>query len=83
MEHGHTDIQHSTDRMSNRYNFFSKLKLTMKQSLKDRGGTFEVTVKELFAEYQDAEKAKKKGKPPFVNEPLTSKLLSIRDEDAS
>ena len=49
--------------MSNRYNFFSKLKLTMKQSLKDRGGTSEVTVKELFAEYQNAEKEKKFNTP--------------------
>ena len=59
MDTGHTDIQHSTDRMSNRYIFFSKLKLTMKQTLKDRGEASEVTLKELFAEYQDAEKQKK------------------------
>ena len=57
METGHTDIQHSTERMSNRYIWFSKLKQTMKQTLKDRGETIEVTVKELFAEYQAAEKA--------------------------
>ena len=32
---------------------------------------------------KDAEKALKKGKPPFVNEPISSKFLSIRNEDAS
>ena len=59
MATGHVDIQHSTERMSVRYSFFSRLKVTMKQILKDLGQSSEVTVKELFAEYSDAEAKKK------------------------
>ena len=63
---GHTDLQHSTDRNSVRFNFFSKLKQTLKKKLKDQGdleevngNPAEVTVKQLFAAYMDAEKEQK------------------------
>ena len=56
---GHTDLQHSTDRNSVRFTFFSKLKQTLKKKLKDKGHPVEVTVKQLFAAYMDAEKEQK------------------------
>ena len=56
---GHTDLQHSTDRISVRFTFFSKLKQTLKKKLKDMGHPAEVTVKELFEAYLDAEKEQK------------------------
>ncbi len=56
---GHTDLQHSTDRISVRFTFFSKLKQTLKKKLKDQGLPAEVTVKELFAAYMDAQKEQK------------------------
>jgi len=56
---GHTDLQHSTDRNSVRFVFFSKLMQTMKKKSKDEGCPKEVTMKQLFAAYVDAEKDKK------------------------
>ena len=56
---GHTDLQHSTDRNSVRFTFFSKLKQTLKNTLKDDRRPAEVTVKQLFEAYMDAEKTKK------------------------
>ena len=57
---GHTELQHSTDRVSVRFRFFAKLKLSLQKILKDNGHpTDSVTHKELFAAYQEAEKAKK------------------------
>ena len=56
---GHTDLQHSTDRNSVRFTFFSKLKQTLKKKLKDKGDPAEVTVKQLFDAYVDAEKEQK------------------------
>ena len=66
---GHTDLQHSTDRNSVRFNFFSKLKQTLKKKLEEAERDLaedtvkevkeEVTVKQLFAAYMDAEKEQK------------------------
>ena len=56
---GHTDLQHSTDRNSVRFTFFSKLKQTLKNTSKDDRRPAEVTVKQLFEAYMDAEKKKK------------------------
>ena len=56
---GHTDLQHSVDRNSNRFTFFSKLKQTLKNKLLGNGEPAEITSKELFQAYQDAEKEKK------------------------
>ena len=56
---GHTDLQNSTDRNSVRYVFFNKLTQTLKKKLKDEGHSTEVTMKQLFAAYVDAEKNKK------------------------
>ena len=53
---GHTDLQHSTDRNSVRFTFFSKLKQTLKNTSKDDRRPAEVTVKQLFEAYMDAEK---------------------------
>lgn len=56
---GHTDLQHSTERISVRFTFFSKLKQTLKKKLKDDGVQADVTAKRLFAAYLDAEKKQK------------------------
>ena len=56
---GHTDLQHSTDRISNRFTFFAKLKQTLKKKLKDNLEKAEVTTKKLFEAYLDAEKEQK------------------------
>ena len=56
---GHTDLQHSTDRNSVRFTFFSKLKQTLKKQLKDKGHPPEVNHKQLFGAYMDAEKEEK------------------------
>ena len=56
---GHTDLQHSVDRNSVRFTFFSKLKQTLKNTLKNSGQSGEVTFKELFQAYLAAEKDQK------------------------
>jgi hypothetical protein len=56
---GHTDLQHSVDRNSVRFIFFAKLKQTLKNQLKSKGEEEEVTSKELFQAYQDAESQQK------------------------
>ena len=55
----HTDLGHSTDRITVRFTFFSKLKESLKQALKDAGKPAEVTVKQLFEAYIAAEEQKK------------------------
>ena len=56
---GHTDLQHSLERTSNRYKFFMRLKMALEKKLKDEGKPAEVQVKHLWAAYQEAEKKKK------------------------
>lgn len=53
---GHTELNHSTERPSVRFKFFSKLMHTMKQEMLLARETGEVTAKELFEAYEDAEK---------------------------
>ena len=56
---GHDDLQHSTDRCSVRYLFFCKLKQNMKNKLKEQANPADVTAKQLFDAYVEAEKEKK------------------------
>jgi hypothetical protein len=80
---GHVNIQHSKERPSNRYIFFAKLKLNVKQKQKDSGQTSEVTHGALFAAYQAAEKAKKftvaKGMTGVSRENELSQLMKWGD----
>ena len=78
-EAGHTDIQHSIERMSNRYLFFAKLRVTLHNKSKDQGNPSEVTVKQLFAAYNSAEQEQKfrtaKGMTGLKNEGALSSLM--------
>jgi len=56
---GHVDLEHSPERTSVRFLFFTKLRETLKNQLKEMGRSADVTSKELFDAYVDAEKNKK------------------------
>ena len=76
---GHTDVQHSVERLSNRYRFFSKLHLNLTKKTKDEGNPAEVTVKNLFEAYTAAEQEHKfrtaKGMTGVRNESALSSLM--------
>ena len=80
---GHNDLQHSTDRSSNRHTFFAKLKETLKVTLKNGGNPTEVTVKQLFEAYVDAETEQKfrtaKGMTGVKRENELSQLMKWGD----
>ena len=76
---GHTDVQHSVERLSNRYRFFGKLHLTLKKKTKDEGNPAEVSVKNLFEAYTSAEQEHKfrtaKGMTGVRNESALSSVM--------
>ena len=56
---GHVELQHSLERVSNRFKFFSRLKLAIKKQLKEAGQPTDVQMKQLFNAYINAENNKK------------------------
>ena len=78
-EVGHTYFQHSVDRGSVRFTFFSKMKQNLKAENAKTGIGKDITGKELFHEYMDAEAKKKfkiaKGMMPVRRENELSQLM--------
>ena len=80
---GHNDLQHSTDRGSNRYTFFAKMKEALKVTLKNEGNPKEVTTRQLFEAYKNAETEQKfrtaKGMTGVKRENELSQLMKWGD----